>query len=66
MYRFLIDENLPRSLAASLQKLGYEANDVRDLGLRGKSDNSIYQCAQRDQATIITNDLGLQMGSNFR
>ena len=34
MLRFLVDANLPRSLAPFLVSLGLSAEDVRDLGFR--------------------------------
>ena len=39
---FLIDEDLPRSLAAALRKDGLAADDVRDLGLRGQDDANVF------------------------
>jgi hypothetical protein len=35
--RFLTDEDVPRSTAKILRESGYDAVDVRDVGLRGKS-----------------------------
>ena len=39
MPRFLIDEDMPRSLAKVLRAKGFEVLDVRDCGLRGRSDD---------------------------
>ncbi len=36
--RFLVDEDLPRSIDSLLQEYGHEAIDVRDIGLRGAND----------------------------
>ena len=58
MARFLIDEALPRSLARRLREAGYDAEDVRDLGLRGQSDEHIFAEAQRRDSILITPDLG--------
>lgn len=35
---FLVDEDLPRSLARLLRAESLDAEDVRDVGLRGKTD----------------------------
>lgn len=43
MPKFLIDEDLPRSLARGLREHGLEAADVRDLGLRGAPDERIWE-----------------------
>jgi predicted nuclease of predicted toxin-antitoxin system len=58
MIKFLIDEDMPMSTAKILRTKGYEALDVRDLGLRGKSDNEIFKFAQKEKAVILTGDLG--------
>ncbi len=55
---FLIDEDLPRSTARLLRSLGYEAIDVRDIGLRGAKDSEIFAHASKINATIITADVG--------
>jgi predicted nuclease of predicted toxin-antitoxin system len=36
--RFITDEDIPRSTARVLRDAGFDAVDVRDVGLRGKSD----------------------------
>ncbi|RJQ26924.1 MAG: hypothetical protein C4589_09170 [Peptococcaceae bacterium] len=56
--RFLIDEDLPRSMVRELNAAGYYADDIRDLGLRGQSDDKIYNYAQKIGAVLITADLG--------
>jgi predicted nuclease of predicted toxin-antitoxin system len=55
---FLIDENLPRSLAPTLQAAGFEAQDVRDLGLRGRPDPEVLSLALDRTLILITEDLG--------
>jgi predicted nuclease of predicted toxin-antitoxin system len=55
---FLIDEDMPRSTAGLLGSLGYEAIDVRDIGLRGAKDGEIFAYASKVNATIITADVG--------
>jgi predicted nuclease of predicted toxin-antitoxin system len=56
--RFLIDENLPRELAARLHAVGYVAEHVVDVGLRGHSDAEVYAYAQAEGATLVTIDTG--------
>jgi predicted nuclease of predicted toxin-antitoxin system len=56
--RFLIDENLPRSLAPRLREAGFEAVDIRDLGLRGKPDTEILEGALAHDAVLVTEDVG--------
>lgn len=58
MLKFIIDEDMPRSTARILKTKGYEVLDVRDFGLRGKSDDEIYEFAQKEKAVILTGDLG--------
>jgi len=58
MLKFVIDEDMPRSTAKVLRTKGYEALDVRDSGLRGKSDDEIFEFAQKEKAIILTGDLG--------
>ena len=54
--RFLVDASLPRSAAAVLRELGHEAIDVRDIGLRGATDDVIADHARRNQLALITRD----------
>ena len=56
--RFLTDEDVPRSTARVLQDAGFDAVDVRDVGLRGKSDPLVFAYAQREKRLLITCDLG--------
>lgn len=56
VWRFLVDENLPRSLAPELVALGYIAEHVYDLGMGGTKDPAGYAYAQAQHAAIITGD----------
>jgi predicted nuclease of predicted toxin-antitoxin system len=58
MLKFLIDENMPRSTAKALEKIGYKTMDVRDYKLSGKSDERIFEFAQHEKAVILTADRG--------
>ena len=58
MLRFIIDEDMPRSVGRALGERGFEAIDVRDAGLRGQDDGAIFHFAQEHQAVLITGDMG--------
>ena len=58
MSGFLVDENLPRSLAPRLRAAGLEVHDVRDLGLRGAPDTEIFEVALSQGAVLLTGDHG--------
>lgn len=53
---FLIDANLPRSLAKVFSDLGHQAWDVRDLGLGCANDSLIAQHAQKESLALVTLD----------
>jgi len=44
--RFITDEDVPRSTARVLRDAGFDAVDVRDVGLRGKSDEAVFDYAK--------------------
>jgi len=58
MIKFVIDEDMPRSTARALAERGFECLDIRDYGLRGKSDKEIFEFAQREKAILLTGDMG--------
>jgi len=58
MWKFLIDEDMPRSTAIALRQAGHAAEDVRDVGLRGRSDQEIFDHAQAQGTILITADKG--------
>jgi len=55
---YLVDENLPRSLAPSLQAVGFETEDVRDQGLRGRPDTEVLSLSVSRGWVLVTSDLG--------
>jgi len=57
MPQFLIDENLSFLLCDYLRSLGYKAKSVREVGLRGKSDEEIIKWIQENRRILITADL---------
>ncbi len=58
MTRYLVDEDLPRSLARRLRDAGFDAVDVRDVGLRGASDESVLMRAVQETRAVLTADVG--------
>ena len=54
--RFLIDEDLPRSLSDLIRRYGHEPTDVRDTGLKGAKDAQIAAYAQKQGLCLITGD----------
>jgi len=58
MMRFLVGEDLPRSAVLNLRQAGYQADHVRDVGLRGRPDREVFQWAQDHQAVLVTGDMG--------
>lgn len=54
---FLIDEDLPRTLAAELTAAGFPASDVRDVNLSGTPDPLIFQYAQQHRLVLVSADV---------
>ena len=63
--RFITDEDVPRSTARVLRDAGFDAVDVRDVGLRGKSDAEVFEYAQRENRLLITCDMSFSNILNF-
>jgi predicted nuclease of predicted toxin-antitoxin system len=57
-WRFLVDEDMPRSAARTLREAGYLIDDVRDVGLRGHTDQEVFAYAQANSAILISADKG--------
>jgi len=55
--RFLIDADLPYSLADVLSRYGHEAIRVRDT-LGSATDEEIFDYANRNECIVVTRDLG--------
>ena len=53
---FLVDAQLPPSLASALRDAGFSAVAVREVGLREAKDAEIWQYAIAHQMAIITKD----------
>jgi predicted nuclease of predicted toxin-antitoxin system len=52
----LIDAQLPPALAQWLAGAGFEAQAVREIGLREAEDNAIWRHAQANGFVIVTKD----------
>lgn len=52
-----LDENLPVTLATRLGQHGYDVDTVRDEGLGGRPDESVWLAAQSEGRFLITQDL---------
>ncbi len=53
----LVDENLSPKVAAFLRSRDFDAVAVREVGLRGKSDQVICRWAREQKRIIVTTDL---------
>ena len=58
MAHFLVDEDLPRSLAQALTRAGHPSRHVYDVGLSAHPDNEIFEYAVSKRLVIITRDVG--------
>lgn len=62
---FLIDASLPRSAAVLLRRLGYEATDVRDAGMRDAPDDTIAEYAKSNHLVLVTRDFDFADVRNY-
>ena len=54
--RFLVDAQLPPTLAGWLRELGHEADHVLDLGMLDAPDQDVWTIAASSGAVIVTKD----------
>ena len=54
--RFLLDAQLPPSLAIHFREQGLDAMALREVGLRDAADHEIWDWALAHQAVIVTKD----------
>lgn len=54
--KFVVDAQLPPALARALREAGYDAEAVRELGLREAEDSEIWTYALANQAAVVTKD----------
>ena len=55
---FLIDEDLPHAIAEVLKQAGFEAEDVKHLGMAGDGDLDLADYARAHRRVIVTADMG--------
>lgn len=65
MGRFLVDESLPRAVTRALEAAGHDVVDVRDIGLRGASDDAIAARANVEARLVVTADLDFSNALRF-
>lgn len=53
---FLLDENFPKSVRASLEEDGHRVIDFRRVGVRGSDDDVVLQLATLERAIVLTTD----------
>ena len=61
-----LDENLPETLLAELAALNHDVDNVRQEGLAGHDDPSIWAAAQAEGRLLITQDLDFSDVRQFR
>ncbi len=54
--KFIVDAQLPPSLAAVLRQAGHDAVAVREIGLREAKDAALWEYARQNNAVILTKD----------
>ena len=54
-----LDENMPLCLAARLGVLGHDVQTVREEGMEGHLDETIWEIAQKEYRFLITQDLDI-------
>ena len=58
MFRFILDENLPRRIAERLKAEGHDVVEVAAGPLRGKPDDYLWRRAAADGRIFVTRDIG--------
>ena len=63
--RFKLDENLAFGLVSLLAQFGHDGDTVRDEGLGGATDTSIYVACLSEQRILLTMDLDFSDARRF-
>ena len=61
-----LDENLPRSAATALRRLGHDVDTVLDERLGGSADPIVFSAAQSEGRFLVTQDLDFSNVNQFR
>jgi len=56
--RFLVDADMPKSSTELLKKHGFNAKDVRDVGLASAEDKQVMEFARSEKRILVTRNLG--------
>jgi predicted nuclease of predicted toxin-antitoxin system len=62
---FLVDESLPRAVTRALVVAGHDVVDVRDVGLRGATDDAIAARARATSSIVVSGDLDFSNALRF-
>lgn len=54
--KFLMDADMPRSSAQVIRNMGFDVDDVRDIGMRAAKDREIIEYALINKRIIVTRD----------
>lgn len=54
--KFIVDAQLPPTLASALRQIGCDAVAVREIELRNAKDTAIWQYALQNDGVIVTKD----------
>jgi predicted nuclease of predicted toxin-antitoxin system len=54
--KFLMDADMPRSSAQVIRNMGFDVEDVRDIGMRAAKDREIIEYALINKRIIVTRD----------
>lgn len=54
--KFLLDADMPISSAEVIRSIGFEVEDVRDIGIRAAKDREIIEYALKNKRIIVTRD----------
>ena len=54
--RFLVDANMPLSVAPRIRAFGHEATDVREIGIGAADDSVIARHARENGLSLVTRD----------
>jgi predicted nuclease of predicted toxin-antitoxin system len=62
---FVVDESLPRAVTRGLLAAGHDVVDVRDIGLRGATDDAIAAHARATSGIVVSGDLDFSNALRF-
>ncbi len=58
LFRFLVDENVPRRVAVRLRALGHDVVEAGVAATRGSSDDTLWRQAASQGRIFVTRDVG--------